>query len=113
MLDSEKKYFTIGEVSQRTHVPEHTLRYWEKEKLLKPVRHSGLRRYLDTDIELILTIKDLLQEKKFTIEGAKKYLKGDKRKKTQGVFFETKNIDEQELSYIKNELQAILDLLKD
>ncbi|WP_413854528.1 MerR family transcriptional regulator [Candidatus Ruminimicrobium bovinum] len=113
MLDSDKKYLTIGEVSERTHVPEHTLRYWEKEKLLKPIRHSGLRKYLDTDIELILTIKDLLHEKKFTVEGAKKYLKGDKRKKVKDVSFETKNIDEQELTYIKNELKSILEMLKE
>lgn len=113
MLDLDKKYLTIGEVSQRTHVPEHTLRYWEKEKLLKPVRHSGLRRYLESDIKLILTVKDLLHEKKFTIEGAKKYLKGDRRKKENNISVETNNIDDRNLEYIKNELKLILEILKD
>lgn len=112
MLDSEKKYLTIGEVSQRTHVPEHTLRYWEKEKLLKPVRHSGLRKYLYSDVDLILTIKDLLYEKKLKIEGVKKYLKGDKRKKTD-ILPEEKVADDKEIEYIKNELKEILELLKD
>jgi len=114
MPDFEKKYLTIGEISKRTHVPAHTLRYWEKEfKLLKPERHSGLRKYSYTDVDLILTIKDLLYEKRLTIEGVKKYLQGDKRKKTNDIISsKEQNMDDKELEYIKNELNSILEILR-
>ena len=115
MPDLEKKYLTIGELSQRTHVPQYTLRYWEKEfKLLNPERYSGLRRYSYTDVDLVLTIKELLYEKRLTIEGVKKYLQGDKRKKTNNMnSSEEQSIVAKELEYIKNELNSILEILKE
>lgn len=115
MSDSEKKYLTIGELAQRTHVPQYTLRYWEKKfKLLKPERYSGLRRYSYTDVELVLTIKDLLYEKRLTIEGVKKYLQGDKRRKIKNDnSSKEQNVAAKELEYIKNELNLILEILKE
>jgi len=115
MSNLEKKYLTIGELSQRTHVPQYTLRYWEKEfKLLKPERYSGLRKYSYTDVDLVLTIKDLLYEKRLTIEGVKKYLQGDKRKKIKDDnSFKEQNIAAKELEYIKNELNSVLEILKE
>ena len=74
-----KKYLSIREVSARVQIKEHTLRYWEKEKLLKPERFSGLRKYSQRDIDLIYEIKDLLYNKKLTISGVKKVLKGARR----------------------------------
>ena len=76
-----KKYLTIGEVSNITNVPTHTLRYWESEfKLLRPMRReSGQRRYTNNDIHTIEKIKTLLYEKKYSISGAKRQLVKEKK----------------------------------
>jgi DNA-binding transcriptional MerR regulator len=115
----DKEYFSIGEVSEITLVPKHTLRYWEIEfRLLRPVRKtSGRRKYRKEEVELIFKIKDLLYNQKYSIEGAKKYLIGDKRKKhkdTQpNLEINLENVcDNELLQNIKDELKHILKLLK-
>ncbi|UCD79843.1 MAG: MerR family transcriptional regulator [Desulfobacterales bacterium] len=72
----DKLYFKIGEVSRIAGLPSHVLRFWEAEfKKISPKRTaSGQRSYTRKDIETILEIKYLLYDKKFTIEGARKYL---------------------------------------
>ncbi|MCL2144413.1 MAG: MerR family transcriptional regulator [Endomicrobia bacterium] len=115
----DKEYFTIGEVSQITQVPKHTLRYWENEfKLLRPVRKSsGQRRYHKEDVELVFKIKDLLYNKRYTIEGVKKYLTGGKRKKLtdlqSNLNLDIEHLpDAKILREIKEELKQVLKLLK-
>ncbi len=73
----DKLYFKIGEVSDIAGVPAYVLRFWESEfKRIRPKRtESGQRLYRKTDIELILKIKHLLYDKKFTIQGAKRHLR--------------------------------------
>ena len=72
----DKLYFKIGEVSRIAGLPTHVLRFWETEfKRIRPRRTAtGQRSYTKKDVELILQIKHLLHEKKFTIEGARKFL---------------------------------------
>lgn len=72
----DKMYFKIGEVSDITGLETHVLRFWETEfKNIKPRRTStGQRMYRKRDIQLILYIKNLLHNEKFTIQGARKYL---------------------------------------
>jgi DNA-binding transcriptional MerR regulator len=72
----KKLYYSISEVSKITEVEQYVLRYWESEfEQLKPQKNrSGNRAYTNKDIQLILVIKVLLRDKKFTIEGAKKIL---------------------------------------
>lgn len=72
----KKLYYSISEVSKITDVEQYVLRYWETEfELLKPQKNrAGNRVYTNKDIQLILYIKVLLREKKYTIEGAKKIL---------------------------------------
>ena len=74
-----KHYFTIGEVSRLCSVEAHVLRYWEQVfPELAPVRRRGQRRYYSRqEIQLIQKIMDLLYDKGFTIQGAKKQLKLD------------------------------------
>ena len=115
----DKQYFTIGEVSRITQVPQYTLRYWENEfKLLRPVRKSsGQRRYHKEDVELVFKIKDLLYNKRYTIEGVKKCLIGGKRRKLTDLQTDL-NLDIEHLPdskflrEIKEELKQILKLLK-
>ena len=73
----DKLFFKVGEVSTIAGVPAYVLRFWETEfHRIKPKRTpSGQRLYRKTDVELILQIKHLLYDKKFTIPGARQYLK--------------------------------------
>jgi DNA-binding transcriptional MerR regulator len=73
----DKFYFKIGEVSQLADVPPYVLRFWETEfKQIKPKRtEAGQRLYRKQDVLLILRIKKLLYDRKFTIEGARQHLK--------------------------------------
>jgi DNA-binding transcriptional MerR regulator len=73
----DRLYYRIGEVSRIASVPPYVLRFWEKEfRQINPKRTpSGQRLYRKKDVELILTIKHLLYEKKFTIEGARRRLR--------------------------------------
>jgi DNA-binding transcriptional MerR regulator len=77
----EKQYFKIGEVSEILDVEPYVLRYWESEfKILKPTRTRARQRlYHKKDLELLLQIKHLLYDEKFTIAGAKKRLQEMKK----------------------------------
>jgi len=72
----KKLYYSISEVSKLTGVEQYILRYWETEfNQLRPSKNrAGNRIYTNKDINLILQIKKLLREEKYTIEGAKKIL---------------------------------------
>ncbi len=74
-----KKYYTIGQVADMLDVATSLIRFWETEfKRINPKRTpSGQRLYRKKDVELILKIRHLLYEKKFTIQGAKQYLKSE------------------------------------
>ena len=75
-LSIKKLYYSISEVSKITDIEQYVLRYWETEfEQLKPQKNrAGNRIYTNKDIQLIIYIKELLREKKYTIEGAKKIL---------------------------------------
>jgi DNA-binding transcriptional MerR regulator len=77
----EKQYFKIGEVSEILDVEPYVLRYWESEfKILKPTRTRARQRlYHKRDLELLMEIKHLLYDEKFTIAGAKKRLQEMKK----------------------------------
>lgn len=70
----DKLFYKIGEVSRIAGVEPYVLRYWETEfPFLKPRKNrSGQRVYIRKDLELVLEIKKLLYEDRFTIEGVRK-----------------------------------------
>jgi DNA-binding transcriptional MerR regulator len=72
----QKLYYKIGEVGDITGVPSHVLRFWEKQfpQLAPNKTRSGHRLYKKRDIQVILHIKDLLYNKRFTIKGARESL---------------------------------------
>ena len=72
----KKLYYSIGEVSKMVDLKSYVLRYWETEfkQLSPPKNRAGNRIYRKKDIDLILKIKDLLYNKKYTIEGARSML---------------------------------------
>ncbi|MCG2754030.1 MAG: MerR family transcriptional regulator [Desulfobacteraceae bacterium] len=102
----DKLYFKIGEVGEIAELPTYVLRFWETEfTKIKPKRtSSGQRLYSKNDIELILKIKHLLHNKKYTIQGAKRRLKSKEPEKKADSL--TNILDD-----IRSELKSIRDLL--
>src|SRR5437667_9186091 len=72
----DKLYFRIGEVARLAGIKPYVLRFWETEfPSLGPKKSgTGHRLYRRKDVEQVLEIKRLLYEKRFTIEGARKFL---------------------------------------
>lgn len=71
MVIPDKKYFTIGEISQLTGVKPHVLRYWEQVvPLLEPTKRSGRRYYQRPDLLIICEIDRLLHKEGYTLAGA-------------------------------------------
>ena len=79
--DSLKMYYTIREVAEMVGLPEHTLRFWEKEiPSLKPKKTSGgTRQYTEKDIELVRLIHHLVKDQGLTIKAARERLKVSKK----------------------------------
>lgn len=113
----DKLYFKIGEVANLLGVEPYVLRYWETEfnQLTPKKSGTGHRLYRRKDVEILLKIKDLLYEKRFTIEGARQALHGSvketksrsgKRVQQQELFSDNR------LPEIRRELAEILQLLK-
>src|ERR1700746_2531029 len=77
----DKLFYKIGEVCEHVGVQPHVLRYWETEfPMLAPQKNrAGQRVYRRKDVEMVLRIRDLLYEEKFTIAGAKKKLADEMR----------------------------------
>lgn len=69
---TKKAYYSIGEVCAVTGLRQHVLRYWETQlQALHPTKNrAGNRVYRPEEVELILLVKRLLYEEKYTIEGA-------------------------------------------
>jgi len=76
-MHSNKIYYKISEVCEITNLKPSVLRFWEKEfKEIRPFKTTSKRRlYTQKNIETINKIKDLLYNKRMTIEGAKRFLK--------------------------------------
>jgi DNA-binding transcriptional MerR regulator len=111
----EKLFFKIGEVADLAGVEQHVLRYWEDEiNALKPSKNkSGQRLYQQSDVALVLEIKRLLYEEKFTVAGAKNKLKKFKRKGTQMDFAYDREAFLGWKQGLKKELESILKSLED
>ncbi len=78
----QKLFFRIGEVCDLIKVQPHVLRYWETEfPMLSPQKNrAGQRVYRRKDVEMVLRIRNLLYEEKFTIAGARKKIAEELRK---------------------------------
>jgi DNA-binding transcriptional MerR regulator len=94
----DRMFYRIKEVCTITGLKPHVLRYWEQEfKDIKPAKSStGQRLYKRKDLDTIIAIKKLLYEKRYTIDGAKKYLTGHRHL----------------LDEIRSELTQIVEILK-
>ena len=109
----DKLFFKIGEVAGLANVEQHVLRYWEDEfESLQPNKNrSGQRLYEKKDVELILEIQRLLYVDKYTIAGAKKKLKKNRKKTTQlSLGFDRESFLDQKQKII-SELESILKVI--
>ncbi len=109
-LSIKKLYYSISEVSKITSMEQYVLRYWETEfEQLKPQKNrAGNRIYTNKDIQLILHIKTLLRERKYTIEGAKKIMENYSPDKIlQSSESENPSDENQESPIIKREKSSI------
>jgi DNA-binding transcriptional MerR regulator len=72
----DKLYFRIGEVARLAGIKPYVLRFWETEfPALDPKKSgTGHRLYRRKNVQMVLEIKRLLYEKRYTIEGARKFL---------------------------------------
>jgi DNA-binding transcriptional MerR regulator len=68
-----QEFYSIGEVCALTDLKPHVLRYWESQfRFLNPAKNrSGNRVYKSREVELIMLVKHLLYDEKYTIEGAR------------------------------------------
>jgi DNA-binding transcriptional MerR regulator len=78
---SAAAFRTISEVADDLDVAQHVLRFWEsKFPQVRPLKRGGGRRYYrPEDVDLLRQIRSLLYEEGYTIRGAQKHLKGQRR----------------------------------
>lgn len=114
---SSKRFFSIGEAGKSTELEPHVLRFWESEfeGLAPKKNNAGRRVYSQADIDIILQLKDLLHVRKFTIEGAKKHLRGKPENfdRNQPSLILDENYNSRLLSEVKSEIEQILILFED
>jgi DNA-binding transcriptional MerR regulator len=112
-LFEDKELYSISEVCKETNIEPYTLRYWEKSVgLIKPARiKSKQRRYSRSDINIILKIKDLIYNKKFSLMGAKKELLNQDKIHRAGLIRNNPNFSHM-LKDIRREVKDIVRLMK-
>ncbi len=115
--ERKKRYYSISEVAGMASVKTHILRYWEGEfYMLRPRKNrAGNRAYTERDIKIVMQIKKLLYEEKYTIKGAKEHLKTNREEIDNGQFeipFAAAKRKSQ-LNDIKSELVKLRDMIQD
>ena len=108
----QKIYYSIREVSEQTEVEPHVLRFWEKEfSMLRPKRgRSRSRAYRERDIRIVLAIKDLLYNQKYTIQGAAEQLKKDRSLWEDLAIEKAKQVAQRETSLLSEFREALVEL---
>lgn len=108
----KKAYYSIGEVCDLTGLKPHVLRYWETQfDVLRPTKNrAGNRVFRPKDIELILLVKNLLYEQKYTIEGANQKLL-DMRREGELEGGQQEILGPEFLASMKKELESLEEIL--
>ncbi|MCL4536942.1 MAG: MerR family transcriptional regulator [Nitrospirae bacterium] len=115
-LFPEKLFYKIGEVSRIVGVESYVLRYWETEfPILEPRKSkSGQRIYTKRDIDLILQIKKLLYDEKYTIDGVRRKLGGNiVQAESAASEVTSEEITAEEMPERKIDTENILNMVKD
>ena len=109
---AKKEYYSIGDVCELTGLKPHVLRYWETQfELLHPTKNrAGNRVFRPKEVELVLLVKHLLYEKKFTIDGARQKLL-DMRQRGEMTEGRKDVVDREFLGGMKQELNHLKEVL--
>ena len=113
MTIPNKLYYSISEVAELTGVKPHVLRYWESEfSDLRPKKNrAGNRSYRDKDIRMVVTIRDLLYQQGYTIQGARLQLRDRLRRDEPAAQLVAVRADDDKssdvLRFLKSELQQL------
>ncbi|MBN1406881.1 MAG: MerR family transcriptional regulator [Calditrichaceae bacterium] len=126
-MSFDRLYYTIGQVSKISGLPQSVLRYWETvfESLNPPKSNGGTRQYTENDVEIVLEIKKLLYDEGYTIKGANKHIKNiystinetessdeeEQMTNTSRPENNTAKIDSNYIERIKNRIQSIIQIL--
>ena len=115
----DKLFYKIGEVSKITGVESYVLRYWETEfPFLRPRKNkSGQRVYIKKDLEMILQLKKMLYQERYTIEGVRKKFGETTQKISEPKTIPTTQIKDSQspagaLEFAKKRLRDILNQIK-
>ena len=110
----DKLFFRIGEVSTMLGLEPYVLRYWETEfpSLAPKKSGTGHRLYRRKDVELLLRIKHLLYQKRFTIDGARQFLHEEAKSAHKEIKQEQQILFSDPLPEIRRELAEILKLMR-
>ncbi len=114
-IDS-KLYRSISEVSEMLDVKPHVLRYWETQfGMLRPRKNrAGNRVYRPEDLKVLFRIRELLYERRFTIEGARKRILDERKESPAQVEMGFADAERKLiLGEIKHDLQQLLAKLRD
>jgi DNA-binding transcriptional MerR regulator len=110
-----KLYRSISEVSDMLRVKAHVLRYWETQfSMLRPKKNrAGNRMYRPEEVRMLLRIKELLYDRRYTIAGARRTLL-DERKQDEPQVELGFNEAERKLlvAELKEEMRTLLAKLK-
>ena len=109
---AKRAYYSIGQVCELTGLKPHVLRYWETQfEPLHPTKNrAGNRVFRPKEVELILVVKHLLYERKFTIDGARQRLL-EMRKSGESLTVRRDAVDREFLAGMKRELQQVKEVL--
>jgi DNA-binding transcriptional MerR regulator len=109
----DKLYFRIGEVSKLLGVEPYVLRFWETEfpGLAPKKSDTGHRLFRRKDVELLLHIKHLLYEKRYTIEGARQSLQAAKAHHPPEPPAQQSLFLDEPMAQIRKELREVLSIL--
>lgn len=107
-----REYYSIGDVCDLTGLKPHVLRYWETQfEVLNPSKNrAGNRVYRSREVELVLLVKHLLYEKKFTIDGARQHLK-EMRKEGGLEEGRSRVVEPGILAGMRQELEQLMEIL--
>jgi DNA-binding transcriptional MerR regulator len=108
-----KEYYSIGEVCDLVGLKPHVLRYWESQfPALRPSKNrAGNRVYQRKEIRLVILVRRLLYDEKYTVEGARQ--KVEELRKGGELDAATRQVlDVATVDDIRAELQSLLEILR-
>lgn len=117
---SKSAFRSIAEVTEDLGIAPHVLRFWEtKFSQIKPMKTKSARRYYrPDDVELLALIKDLLYNRRYTIEGVQKLFKNRSLKDILGTeiqkdFFEEESDNPVVSEGVKDTIKSVIADLTD